>query len=75
MMSDELCRRQFLKAGVGLIAGGASALMFGDRAVVLAQPARQTSQTKNTLYTKGCYLLVQGLRSTDSPCLFAAKLG
>ncbi len=55
MMSDELCRRQFLKAGVGLIAGGGSAVMFGDRAV-LAQPARQPSQTKNTLYTKGRYL-------------------
>jgi mannan endo-1,4-beta-mannosidase len=57
MMSDQLCRRQFLKAGVGLIAGGASAVMFGDRArAVLAQPARQASQTKNTLYTKGRYL-------------------
>lgn len=55
MMSDELCRRQFLKAGVGLIAGIGSAVMFGDRAV-LAQPARQPSQTKNTLYTKGRYL-------------------
>jgi len=33
-MSNELFRRQFLKAGVGLIAGGASAILFGDRAVV-----------------------------------------
>ena len=46
-MSHELCRRQFLKAGVGFIAGG-SAVMFGDRAVVLAQPTGQ--QDKYSLW-------------------------
>ncbi len=55
-MSNELFRRQFLQAGVGFIAGTGSAVLFGDRAVVLAQPANQPSQTKNTLYTKGRYL-------------------
>ena len=54
-MSNQLCRRQFLKSGVGLIAGIGSAVLFGDRAV-LAQPANQPSQTQNTLYTKGRYL-------------------
>ncbi|MHC5595876.1 MAG: hypothetical protein ACYTXC_07950, partial [Nostoc sp.] len=36
-MSNELFRRQFLKAGVGFIGGTGSTVLFGDFAAVLAQ--------------------------------------
>jgi hypothetical protein len=41
-MSNELFRRQFLKAGVGFIGGAAGTVLFGDfSTVVLAQSTRQ----------------------------------
>jgi len=55
-VSNKLFRRQFLQAGVGFIAGTGGAVLFGDRATALAQPASQPLHIKNTLYTKGRYL-------------------
>jgi hypothetical protein len=36
-MSNELVRRQFLKAGIGFTAGAGSTTLFGDFSNVLAQ--------------------------------------
>jgi len=40
-MSNEIFRRQFLKAGVGFITGTGSAILFGDFTTVLAQSTGQ----------------------------------
>ena len=41
-MSNELFRRQFLKTGVGFIAGAGSTILFGDFSSVLAQSIENT---------------------------------
>jgi mannan endo-1,4-beta-mannosidase len=56
MMSNELFRRQFLQIGTSFVVAAASTSFWGQMSSALAQPTRQPSQTKNTLYTKGRYL-------------------
>lgn len=48
-MQDELLRRQFLKAGVGFIAGAGSSVLFGDLTALVAQ-----SQTPSFCPPQGC---------------------
>lgn len=54
IMPNELFRRQFLQACVGFIAGTGSAVLFGDRAIVLAQPT--TQRDKYSLWLNGTTL-------------------
>jgi hypothetical protein len=45
-MSNELFRRQFLKTGVGFIAGAGSTILFGDFSSVLAQCDRRSGRVR-----------------------------